>query len=133
MTKAGSILRAIVSDIEVVNYQPPIDRILQRISKLDLPGREHFESYMRNKWRMNHRPSTLKGSFVAVSSFLIFYGGQGKSHIEAIASNDLEAFVEREQDRGLRQHVLNIRLVLFAFLCFLIEQDIITVRYKYKI
>ena len=80
MTKAGSILRAIVSDIEVVNYQPPIDRILQRISKLDLPAREHFESYMRNKWRINHRPSTLKGSFVAVSSFLIFYGGQGKSH-----------------------------------------------------
>ncbi len=74
MTKAGSILKAIVSDIEVVNYQPPIDRILQRISKLDLPGREHFESYMLYKWRMNHKPSTLWASFLSVSSFLIFYG-----------------------------------------------------------
>ena len=83
MTKAGSILRAIISDIEAVQLSEPvadspIDRILQKISKLDLPGREHFESYMRHKWRMNHKPSTLKGSFVAVSSFLIFYGGHGE-------------------------------------------------------
>jgi integrase len=126
MTKAGSILRAIFSDIEATNYQTPIDRILQRISKLDLPAREHFESYMLHKWRMNHRPSTLKGSFVAVSSFLIFYGGIGKSHIEDIVSNALEAFIEHEQDRELKVTTVRTRLhSLFAFLRFLIEQDII--------
>jgi len=126
MTKTGSILRAIFNDAEVVNYQAPIDRILQRISKLDLPAGEHFESYMRYKWRMNHTPSTLKGSFIAVSSFLIFYGGTGKSHIEEIVSNDLEAFIEHEQDRGLKITTVRTRLhSLFAFFRFLIEQDII--------
>lgn len=126
MTKAGSVLRAIFSDIEAANYQTPIDRILQRISKLDLPAREHFEGYMLHKWRMNHKPSTLKGSFVAVSSFLIFYGGIGKSHIEDIVSNDLEAFIEHEQDRELKITTVRTRLhSLFAFLRFLIEQDII--------
>lgn len=126
MTKAGSILRSIVSDIEVVNYQTPIDRILQKISKLDLPDKEHFENYMLYKWRMNHKPSTLKGSFVAVSSFLIFYGDIGKSHINEIVSNDLEAFIEHEQDRGLKVTTVRTRLhSLFAFLRFLIDQDII--------
>src|SRR5208282_1849779 len=130
MTKAGSILRAIVSDIEAANYQnvadTPIDRILQKISKLDLPDREHFESYMRHKWRMNHKPSTLKSSSHAVSSFLLFYAGLGKSHIEGIVSNDLEAFIEHEQDRGLKVTTVRTRLhSLFAFLRFLIEQDIV--------
>ncbi len=130
MTHAGSILRAIVSDIEAVTQQTstdsPIDRVLHRISKLDLPGREYFEGYMRHKWRMNHKPSTLKGSFVAVSSFLTFYGGIGKSNIEEIVRNDLEAFIEHEQDRGLKVTTVRTRLhCIFAFLRFLIEQDII--------
>jgi len=127
MTHAGSILRAIISDIKAVKQQistdSPIDRILQKISKLSLPGREHFESY---KWRMNHKPSTLESSSHAVSSFLTFYASLGKRHIEEIISNDLEAFIEHEQDRGLKVTTVRTRLhCLFAFLRFLIEQDII--------
>ena len=130
MTHAGSILRAIISDIKAVKQQistdSPIDRILQKLSKLGLPGREHFESYMRYKWRMNHKPRTLESSSHAVSSFLTFYAGLGKRHIEEIISNDLEAFIEHEQDRGLKVTTVRTRLhCLFAFLRFLIEQDII--------
>ncbi len=130
MTKASAILRAIVSETEAANYQnvvdTPIDRILQRISEIEIPGREHFERYMLHKWRMNHKPSTLKGSFVAVSSFLTFYGGMEKNHIEEIVINDVEAFIEHEQDRGLKVTTVRTRLhCLFAFLRFLIEQDII--------
>lgn len=118
------------SEIEANNYHylaySPIDRIFERLSEMEVPGREHIESYIRHKWRMNHTPSTLKGSFAAVSSFLTFYGGRGKRHIEEIVSNDLEAFVEREQDRGLKITTVRTRLhCLFAFLRFLIERDII--------
>ncbi len=85
MTHAGLILRAIVGDIEAIRRQTttdsPIDRILQKVSNLDLPGREHFESHMRHKWRMNHKRSTLKSSSHAVSSFLTFYAGLGKSQL----------------------------------------------------
>jgi site-specific recombinase XerD len=129
MTKAGLILKAIVSEIDAANYQnvdTPIERILQKTSKLYLPGREHFESYMRHKWRMKHKPSTLKSSAHAVSSFLTFYGGIGKSHMEEIVMNDLEAFIEQEQDRQLKVTTVRTRLhCLCAFLRFLIEQDII--------
>ena len=121
MTKAGLILRALVGDIEAVNpltaETSPIDRILQKISTLDLPDRGHFESYMRYKRRMNHKASTLKGSCHAVSSFLIFYAGMGKSHLQEIISDDLESFVEHEQDRGLKVTTVRTRLNhLWAFL-----------------
>ena len=93
------------STIEAVNYltaaDSPIDRILQKVYKMELPDREHFESYMLHKWRMNHQPSTLLGSFHAVSSFLSFYSGLGKSQLQDIISDDVEAFIEHEQDRGL--------------------------------
>ena len=115
---------------EAVNYltapDSPIDRILQKISKMELPGREHIESYMRHKWRMNHKPSTLLNSFHAVSSFLSFYAGIGKSQLQDIVSGDIELFIEHKQDRGLKVTTVRTRLNnLWAFLRFLIEQDII--------
>ena len=130
MTKAGVILRALIGDVEAVNHQAavesPIDRILQMISKMDLPEREHFESYMRHKWRMNHKPSTLKSSSHVVSSFLIFYAGLGKSQLQDIVSGDIESFVEHEQDRGLKVTTVRTRLnCLWAFLQFLTEHEIL--------
>jgi integrase/recombinase XerD len=117
------------SEIEVNSQNvvdSPIDRILQKISKMDPPEREHFESYMRHKWRMNHKPSTLVNSFHAVSSFLTFYSGLGKSQLRDIMRDDIEAFIEHEQDRGLKVTTARTRLnSLWAFLRFLIEQDII--------
>ncbi len=130
MTKTGLILRALIGDVEAVNQQAsvesPIDCILQKISQLDLPDREHFESYMRHKWRMNLKPSTLEGSSHTVSSFLSFYAGLGKRHLHDIVSGDIELFVEHEQDRGLKVTTVRTGLNhLWAFLQFLIEHDIV--------
>ncbi len=106
----------------------PIDRILQRLSVLDLPAKEHLERYMRHKWRLNHKRNTLNGSFNSASLFLDFYGKSGKSEIEKVDRTDLEAFIEHEQDRGLRITTVRTRLAfLMAFLHFLMEQDIIPV------
>ena len=115
MTQAMPIIsRPLSSKIEAVNYltvaDSPIDRILQKISKMELPDRVHFESYMRYKWRMNHKPSTLLNSFHAVSSFLTFYHGLGKRQLQDIMRDDIEAFVEHEQDRGLKVTTARTRL-----------------------
>ncbi len=130
MTQASPNCRATIGSIQVVNQQTAADffinRIVQKIYKVEIPGREHFENYMRHKWRMNHKQCTINGSFQTVRSFLTFYLSLGKSHLQEISGDDLEAFVEHEQDRGLRVISVRTRLHwLWAFLRFLIEQDII--------
>jgi site-specific recombinase XerD len=93
---------------------------------VELPAKEHFESYMHHKWRLNHKPRTLQGSFTSVMLFLDFYEKSGKIEIEKIERGDLEAFVEHEQDRGLRITTVRTRLAcILAFLHFLMEQEVI--------
>ena len=55
-----------------------IERILRKHSGMELPAKEHFECYMRHKWRLNHKPKTLASSFTSVMLFLDFYGNSGK-------------------------------------------------------
>ena len=131
MTQGQSISNeSIKSEGEVLRDQPlsptPIDRILQKLSCMELPAKEHFEHYMRHKWRLNHKPRTLVSSFTSVMFFLSFYGKSGKKDIEGIERIDLEAFIEHEQDRGIRISTVRTRLAcIIAFLRFLIAQDVI--------
>ncbi len=69
------------------------------------------------------------GSFKAAKLFLTFYSSLGKSRLEEIAGDDLEGFVEHEQDRGTKITSTRTRLMyLIGFLRFLIEQDLIPKR-----
>jgi site-specific recombinase XerD len=82
---------------------------------------------MRHKSCLNHKPSTLSGSFNSVRLFLDFYGKSGKGEIEKVERTDLEGFVEHEQDRGLRISTVRTRFVfLIAFLHSLMEQHVIS-------
>jgi site-specific recombinase XerD len=131
MTKGQPIINESVkneSEVQPQQHlaQTPIDHILQRLSRIEVPAKEHFERYMRHKWRMNHKPRTLASSFTSVMLFLDFYGKSGKSTIEEIERVDLETFIEHEQDRGLCISTVRTRLAcIIAFLHFLMEQDVI--------
>jgi integrase/recombinase XerD len=131
MTKAEPITNeSIQSGSEVVREQPlsptPIDRILQKLSCIELPAKDHLERYMHHKWRLNHKPRTLASSFTSVVLFLDFYGKSGKRELGEMERADLEAFIEQEQDRGLRISTVRTRLAcIIAFLHFLMEQDIV--------
>ena len=106
--------------------QSPIEQILKNLSRIELPAKEHFERYLRHKWRLNHKRSTLQGSFTSVRLFLEFYGKSGKRELAEMERADLEAFIERVQDRGLRISTVRTRLAcIIAFLHFLMEQDLI--------
>jgi site-specific recombinase XerD len=131
MTKVEPITKeSIQSGSEVVREQTlsqtAIDRILQKLSCTELPAKDHLERYMRHKWRLNHKPRTLASSFTSVVLFLEFYGNSGKRELGEMERADLEAFIEQEQDRGLRISTVRTRLAcIIAFLHFLMEQDIV--------
>jgi integrase/recombinase XerD len=110
----------------VGRIRTPITRVLQRLSPLELPAKEHFEDYLRYKWRANHSPKTIDSAFTSIWFFLDFYGKSGKTDIGQIERSDLEAFIEHEQDRGMNISTVRTRMAsIIAFLHFLLEQDLV--------
>ncbi len=99
-----------------------LECLLERLSGEDLPSKEHLEQYLRHQHRHNCRPNTLRSSYVSIQFFLTFINNAGKTLIEEITSWDLEAFIEHEQDRGLKLSTVRTRLgILKAFVRFLTE------------
>ncbi len=112
---------------EPVCERATIDHVLGRLSVMDLPAKEHFESYLRHKWRVNRKPKTIEGSFTSIMLFLRFYGGLGRTDITQIERSDLEVFIEHEQERGMYISTVRTRMVsVIGFLHFLIEQEILS-------
>jgi site-specific recombinase XerD len=127
MTDANVIFNGTsVSDPEANETPSPIAHTLFRLSKLELPAKEHFESYLRYKARSNHKPKTIESSFTSIMLFLTFYGTLGKTDLKDLHRADLEAFIEHEQDRGMHITTVKTRTAcIVAFLHFLIEQELI--------
>ena len=104
-----------------------LNRLLQKAAAAgDLPGLEHFTRYLRDKYRRNCRASTLQLTATSLIFFLSFYRKSGKQRIDQIERQDLEAFIEHEQDRGLSANSVRTRLCcVYAFIRFLIKEKIL--------
>lgn len=98
MTQVQAAMNESVKNESAVPHQQHlaqtlIDRILQKLSSIEFPAKEHFERYPRHKWRLNHKPSTLQGSFTSVRLFLEFYGKSGKRDLSEMERAGLEGFI----------------------------------------
>jgi len=100
-----------------------LKRILDDISRSDLPAKDYFSEYMRQKYRRNCRPNTLRQAVGSLIQFLSFYRDTGKQYPEQMTREDIEAFIEALQDRGLTPNSVRTRLCgVYAFVRFLIEK-----------
>ncbi len=81
---------------------------------------------MRHKYRRNCRPNTLRQANTSLNQFLTFYHGNGKQHLEQMTREDIEVFIEHQQDRGLKPHTVRTRMCgVYAFVYFLIEKKVV--------
>ncbi len=104
-----------------------IDRVLARLSVLEFPAKDYVEEYLRHLHRCNCKFTTLSSRLTALQLFLSFIEDVGKTHIEEIISQDLEAFVEHEQDRGLTMVSVKTRLsAVYAFLRFWHDKGVVS-------
>ena len=102
-----------------------LNRLLKNLSALDIPGKQHVEAYLRDQYRRQCKPNTMRNSLIALRGFLDFVQKRGKDCVEKITRDDAEAWIEHEQDRGMKPATVDSRLVAVkAFLRFLIEQEI---------
>jgi site-specific recombinase XerD len=102
-----------------------LDVLIDKLSQKDIVGLDHAKAYLRHKYRQNCKANTLKNDFTTITLFLSYLKNCGKTELDQIGREDLEAFVEHEQDRGLKIVSVSNRLgSLYAFLRYLIEHDL---------
>jgi integrase/recombinase XerD len=101
--------------------QQVLDRILKKIFEQDLLGKSYVEQYLRHKYRRNCKANTLRQAAISLAQFLSFFANRGNTVLEQLSREDIEAFVEALQDRGLKPTTVNTRLRnVYAFVRYLI-------------
>jgi integrase/recombinase XerD len=101
-------------------------KVLQHLQASGLPGQEQAQTFLVQLYRRNCRPNTLRAYAGAIRLFLTFLRHKGKAHLEALTREDLEAFLEQEQDRGLKATSVKSHLSLVkAWVRFLIDREVV--------
>ena len=99
---------------------------LKRLEGEDSIGKEHIKAYLQDQYRRNLRPNTLRNSLRSITRFMFFMEQMGKVHLAEMTRQDIEGWIEHEQDRGMQVSTVRMQLsVLKAFLRFLIEKEVL--------
>ena len=112
-------------------YQPSkqrriLNRAVDRLEASCLPGFEYAISYLYDKYRRNHSVASLSQTGQTLRLFLSFFKALGREEIKEIKRSDIAAYVEHEQERGLKiNSVRNHLHTLYAFLRYLTNNDVL--------
>jgi len=100
-----------------------LESVLRKLHVKGIPGKERVEEYLRDQHRRHCRPNTLRSTFSSLDIFLSFVKA---SHLEEISKEDVFAFIEEEQDRGMKPSTVNTRVrTVKAFIRFLVDRGIL--------
>ena len=119
--------------------QRTLSRILEKLQGQDLPSIPSFKVYLQALHRRDVSACTLRTVFTGVHGFLVFLQKRGKISLSSLTVDDLEAFVESEQDRGLKPLSIRGRLhSVYAFLRYLLDRgmapaDVLARRIRIKL
>ncbi|ABK19657.1 site-specific integrase [Syntrophobacter fumaroxidans] len=102
-----------------------MEKLSAKLRERGLPGTEFAENCLSHLYHRNRRPNTLELNYTSIRLFLEFLKKERLTHLEGVSGKHLEAFVEHEQDRGMKPISINGRLdSVKAFLRHLIEMEI---------
>ncbi len=102
------------------------DRFLVPLEGLEHPGKMQLEEYVRYKYRRNYKKGTLRNTVQHGKEFLKFLSARGNDDLSELHREHLEAFVEQEQDRGLKPMAVKTKLgQVNAFVNFLIKEEVV--------
>ncbi len=104
-----------------------LHKLLRRLAGIDLPEKDRLDAFLRHVTRRNRRPKTLYCLYTSIVFFLGMIRDSGKTRLEEITKGDVEAFIEREQDRGIKITTIRTRLVgILSFLRYWMEEGIVS-------
>jgi integrase/recombinase XerD len=97
--------------------------ILKELAASTLPDQPLIEQYLQHMYRHQCVVRTMYRTYTTIRDFLRYL----QRPLRTITRADLEAYVEHEQDRGLKLSSVRLKLVtLRACLRFLIEQELVS-------
>ena len=100
-------------------------RWCSRLAASGLPGTDLAVEYLYGKYIKNLSVSTIKQSGCIILYFMSFLERQATT-IYTLTRQDISAFVQYEQDRGLKtQSVVNHLRAIYAFIVFLVNQGVV--------
>lgn len=103
-----------------------LNRFTDRFIASDLPGTDLAVEYLYSKYIRNLSVHTIRQSGGVLLSFLGFLDDDAHS-IFTLTRHDISAFIEYEQDRGLKPlSVIGYLRALYAFIAFLVEQEVLS-------
>jgi site-specific recombinase XerD len=112
---------------EVLLKQVLIEIALEKIAAQGLCGAEHVGQYLMDLYRRNCRPNTIRARFATILVFLQYLKAKGRNLLELVCREDLCAFIEQEQDRGLKPASISCRIdALYAFIRFLVDREVLS-------
>ena len=108
------------------NCPPVLEKILRRMHQEGLFGHELIHLYFTHLIRNCRSENTIRSYQATLIAFIAFLKDGGQQHIETITREDICAYVEHEQDRGLSLSTVNTRSrLIYSFLQFLADRDVI--------
>ena len=100
-------------------------RVSVRFSESDLPGSDLVIKYLREKYLSGMSKHTIRQAGGLLLSFFSLLK-ESNTDIFSITRQDICAFVEHEQDRGLSSvSISGYLLTLYTFLVYLVEHEIL--------
>jgi len=104
-----------------------LHKLLRRLNGVEVPEKDRLDAYLRHVTRRNRRPKTLHSLYTSIVFFLGAIKDNGKTRLEDVAKGDVEAFIEREQDRGIKITTIRTRLAnIMSFLRYWMEEGIVS-------
>lgn len=87
-----------------------ISKALKKFCDHRLIGARYVQDYLLAQYRRNRSINTMFANFHALFQFFKFMQKQGCQRFELLVCEDLSAFIEHEQDRGLKPTTVVSRL-----------------------
>lgn len=104
-----------------------LDKAIEKVAQSGIPGEQYVIDFLRQMYRRHCRPGTIRAARFNIFPFLMFIKEYSKTKfVNFITRFDFEAFIEHEQDRGLKPSTVRSRIVwVYAFLKFLTREGIL--------
>jgi len=102
-----------------------LDRWTRRITASGLPGNQLVREYLHGKYIKNLSFHTIDHAGGVILAFMHFLNKE-RSSILTLTRSDISAFVEYEQDRGLKPLSVIFHLrVIYAFIMYLVDHEVL--------